>query len=102
MSKMGYDGAVEEPHGFILYKIIGTECYIGEIYVEKSKRQLGIASELADKVTDIALANGCTILTCETNLCGHEDELSMLSILHYGFRPIQAHNNSIRYMKEIR
>lgn len=103
MAKAGYDGAFEDPHGFILYKLVTpTEMRIGEIYVEPNKRSLGIATELADRVTELALAKGCTHLTCSTNITGNEDHLSMLAILHYGFRPVQAHNNEIIYVKDIR
>lgn len=99
--KYGYETPIEDPHGFILYRINGDECNIGEIYVEPSKRQLGIATELADKVTEIARQNNCKYLVCQTQLTGKDDELSMLSILHYGFKPIRAHDNVIVYAKEL-
>lgn len=101
MKKYLYDGAVEEPHGFLLYRIVGEECIIGDIYVEAEKRQLGIAAELADKCTEIARANGCKILSCQTQITGGDDHLSMLAILHYGFKPITANNNVVIYVKEI-
>lgn len=102
LSKGGYDGSFEDPHGFILFKQVGPqEMRIGEIYVEPSKRNLGIAKELADQVTSLAIAKGCTHLSCSTNLTGRDDNLSMLAILHYGFIPVQAHSNEIMYIKQI-
>ena len=103
MAKAGYDGSFEDPHGFILYKqVTPTEMRIGEIYVEPNKRNLGIAGELADKVTELAIAKGCTHLSCMTHLTGNDDHLSMLAILHYGFKPIAANGNEVFFAKELR
>jgi GNAT superfamily N-acetyltransferase len=102
MSKMGYDGAFEDPHGFVLYKQVSpVEMRVSEVYVEPSKRKLGIASELTNRVAELAISKGCTHITCSTNITGNEDHLSMLAILHYGFRPVHAHNNEIMYAKEL-
>ncbi len=99
--KAGWDGTFEDPHGFIAYRQLNdTEMHICDIYIEPTKRAMGIATELADKVLDLAIARGCKILSCRTQITGSEDHLSMLAILHYGFRPVQAHSNEILYMKE--
>jgi GNAT superfamily N-acetyltransferase len=102
MNKAGYDGAFEDPHGFILYKqITPTEMRIGEIYIEPSKRNLGIAKELADRVKELALSKGCTHISCMTHLTGQDDHLSMLAILHYGFKPIAAQGNEVFFALEL-
>lgn len=75
---------------------------IGEIFVEPSKRSLGIGRELADRVLELAISKGCTHLSCSNNLTNPvEDRMAQLAILGYGFMPIQAHNNETIYLKEI-
>jgi GNAT superfamily N-acetyltransferase len=102
ISKAGYDGAFENPHGFILYKqITPTEMRIGEIYIEPKIRNMGLARELANQVTELAISKGCTHLSCMTHLTGNDDHLSMLAILHYGFKPVAANGNEIFFVKEI-
>jgi GNAT superfamily N-acetyltransferase len=109
IKKHNYDGCVEDPHGFLLYRIFPEfqEAQVGEIYIEASKRRLGIGKELADKFTALAKAANCKIMSCQTVLTGSEDELSMLAILSYGFRPLkvmpptQGNNGTVIYIKEI-
>lgn len=103
MQKGGYDGFFEHEHGFILYKLFpeSRELRIGELYVDKNYRQSGIGKELADKCTELALSHGFNLLSCMTHITGNDDALSMLAILHYGFKPIKAQADDIIFLKEI-
>lgn len=93
---------IEHDHGFLLYKQVNEiEMRITEIHVDPAYREKGIARDMADQVVAIAKEIGCKWMSCSTNLTGHDDRLSMLAILHYGFTPVQAHNNEIKYLKEI-
>lgn len=103
LEKMGYDGAFEDPHGFITYKqISATEMRIGSIYVEPSKRQFNIGTELANKVRELAVSKGCTVLSCSNHITNpEEDRCAQIAILKYGFMPVQSHNNETLYIMNI-
>lgn len=107
MSKCGYE-VIEDAHGFVLYYINGKECHLAEVYIEPSKRRLGIATELAEKLTDIALDNECEWITCSTTIRGDyndaadgQEAQSMMAALSFDFRPVVASGNRITYAKRI-
>jgi hypothetical protein len=85
----------------------GPSKHYKDFLIKKHKRRLGIGKELADKFTALAKAANCRIMSCQTVLTGSEDELSMLAILSYGFRPLkvmpptQGNNGTVIYIKEI-
>lgn len=100
--KYGYEDPIEMDGGFLLYRFIGNgECNIGEIYVPSNKRESGIARAMADKCVEIALINECSYLSAQTQITGNDDNLSMLAILHYGFLPLRAENNTVTFYKKI-
>lgn len=101
LSKYRYDDALEIDDAFLLYRISGDEFIIGEIFVPPGRRLSGLATRLADRATEIATESGCKYLVCQTQITGRDDELSMLAILHYGFKPKRAEQNMILYAKEL-
>jgi len=89
--------------GFIVYKIEKEICLITEIYTKPELRKNKIASHLADKVFDIAKESNCVEVQCLVDLNSNDSELSMLSILHYGFKPYRCEgNNIIRFYKGVK
>jgi GNAT superfamily N-acetyltransferase len=103
LSKYEYDGAIEEDGAFLLYKILPetSELVIGEIYVEPQKRKDGLATRLANQAMMIAKMKDLKYLTCQTQLTGKADEVSLIAILSYGFKPIKAHDNFIIFAREV-
>lgn len=91
----------EDRKGFATYSINDKSCYIQDIFVKKEFRQENVASEYADKITEIARNNGCTFLigsVCPTT-SGSTESLKVL--LGYGFKLDHAVNNMIYFRKEI-
>lgn len=93
---------IETEDGLISYKISGELCYIDVIYVPPEKRKLGIASKLADQVSEIARGLGCTDLHAQVWTGAQDATLSLKVILAYGFRVVHAENNRIICMKSLR
>lgn len=88
--------------GFIVFKIIGNVCLISEIYIRPEFRQNKIASHLADQVFKLAKLNECDEVQCLVDVSTPIANLSMISILHYGFKPYQCEgNNIIRFYKGV-
>lgn len=103
LTKHEYDGSIEEDGAFLLYKLCPqtSELVIGEIFVEPLKRTSGVATKLANQAMMIAKAKNLNYLTCQTRLTGKGDDVSMMAILSYGFKPIKADMNTISFYKEV-
>lgn len=96
----GYDSLITD-EGFALYKIMGPECYIKDIYVHPDYRNKGIASELADQITHIAKQNGCKNLIGSVSTdCGNPT-MSTKVLLAYGFTITVAIHGGILFKKGI-
>lgn len=92
---------IEKPWGFIAYKIQGPECFIAEIFVERSQRKSGKAASLADQVAKLAKAADCEVLSCTVDLTTQCATESIKPILAYGFKLESAHNNVIILVKPL-
>lgn len=88
-------------HGFAVYQISGTECYIQDIFIKEQSRNKDNAREIADAVCEIAKSNGCKTLTgtVAPSLNGSTKSLGML--LHYGFKLHSCREDFIILVKEI-
>lgn len=92
---------IQDPHGFITYKIYGKICMIVDIYVEPEFRKENIASKMADEVTKIAKEKGCEYLEAHVWTTANNPSLSASVILAYGFKILTTELNKIIFMKEI-
>lgn len=92
---------VEHDKGFATYKIIGLECYIIDIYVKPEARKEGLASKMADEITEIAKSKGCKILSGSVYPAANGSTESLKVLLAYGFKLHDAQNGMISMYKEI-
>lgn len=96
------ESVLKSTSGFIAYKISGKVCLISEIFIIPEHRKNKIASHLADEVFEIAKNNNCVEVQCTVDVSSHCAELSILSILHYGFKVYQCdEKNIIRFFKGV-
>ena len=78
-------------------------CYIRDIYVAKEDRLKGVGSEMADHITSHAKADELPYLIGSTDLNDNDVELSMKSLLGYGFKYLNLHVNGYMFWyKEIK
>lgn len=96
----GFDSIVTEK-GFIAYLITGEEAYIRDIWVHRDFRQYGIASALADQVTEIAVKAGCKYLTGSVSTVAKNATLNIKVLLAYGFSIHSAVPNGIYFRKDL-
>lgn len=93
---------VESEKGFATYEINGDECYIVDIYVVPSERRSGEASRLADRITEIALAKGCKVLTGTVYTRARGATASIKTLLAYGFEFASSTDDALIFLKELK
>lgn len=91
----------ESEKGWANFIIDAETCYIENIHVYPEFRKQGEASNIADKITEIAKERGCSFLIGSTNTTKPHIERSMMTLLSYGFKYLNSSNVSIFYKKEI-
>lgn len=77
---------VEVDDGFATFNIDQDICYIINIYVRPEVRRSGVASEIADRVTDIAKRSGCRTLLGSIDPKTNGSTESMQGLFAYGFK----------------
>lgn len=92
---------LEEPGGFISYSLNPPNAMIEEFYVQSKFRGSPLAKRLADRVFDIARANGCTHMWAKVQPGAFGAEHAMKTNLHYGFKLVCNQGNDTIMMKEI-
>lgn len=92
---------IKNDKGFAIYKILGDECYIKDIFVLKEYRKDGVASALADDIAKIAKDQGCNFLSGSVSLeCG-DPTASIKVLLAYGFQVVTFHNGLLWFKKGV-
>lgn len=92
---------VEDENGFILYRIVGEECYISEIYVDDKTKGTGKCKELINILSDIARFEKCTYLSGKIHLVHARANHTLAVALHLGFKVVNADQNTIVITKEL-
>ena len=98
---------LETPHGFLTY---GFNCvpgvsfphvYIVDLYVIPSARKTRVASEMADKVADIARERGITKMIGSVGLENNGSDTSLRVLQGYGMKLYAATAGAIWMIKDI-
>lgn len=93
---------IESENGFATYKIFNNgECYLQDIYVVPDMRQSGLATEMADKVTEIAKQQGCHTLVGSVCVDTNNTTKNMQVLLAYGMKIHKVIGNMIFLSKKI-
>lgn len=95
-------GIIESEHGFCTYILANTECYIEDLYVVPEQRNSKVASEMADKVADIAKEAGCEWLTGSVCPSAQGSTASLRVLLAYGMELLRSEQNMIYFAKRIK
>ncbi len=93
--------SIETEFGFCTYIINGDECYIRDIWIEPKYRQLKVATNLADKVAEIAKIQGCKYLTGTVSPRANNSTESLRVLLGYGMKLIDSNVNLIIFKKDL-
>ena len=94
---------METDHGFAMFKINGTECYIIDIYVTPEARRQRVCFDMADAIVLYAKGQGCTHLvgSVAPGTAGATASLKLLLAYGMSVHSIDAPKNLIMFLKEI-
>jgi ribosomal protein S18 acetylase RimI-like enzyme len=92
---------VESDKGFVSYKIFGEECYIRDLYVLPEYRKSHLASQMADKVAEIAKEHGCKYLTGSVSTKDPKATDNVKVLFSYGFKLLRGTEEMIYFIKRI-
>ena len=93
---------IESKDGFATYKIFENgECYLQDLYVVPDMRKSGLATEMANKVVEIAKENGCHTLLGSVCVDGNGATRNMKVFLAYGMQIDKIIGNMIFLRKKI-
>lgn len=96
------DGIIETEEGFASYRFIGPhQCYIVDIYIRPKFRKTLLATEIADRITTIAKARGCTELLGSVHPAASGSTASLKVLLSYGMSLKSCEQNLIIFNKDI-
>lgn len=92
---------LRKPDAFITYKILGPECFIVDMFIEKESRSTGRFKQYLDELSEIALGKSCQIITANIHLADPGANHSLRSALKYGFKVSQSGANVLLISKEL-
>jgi hypothetical protein len=75
---------IENSLGFATYKIINSECYLRDIFVDPEVRETAVARDLADQICVIARESGCKTLLGSVCPSAKGATVSLKVLLAYG------------------
>lgn len=83
--RLGYE-VMQNDYGFIVLQIIGTDCYLHELYVRPEHRRKQNATYLADCALEKAKQSGCTKLWSQVVITTNGANEAMAAHLAWGMR----------------
>jgi predicted GNAT superfamily acetyltransferase len=101
LEERGGGKILEDDHGFIAYRVSGQECFIIDIHIQKESRGSGACRKLVQNLTDIALENGCAILTGNIHLSDPGASHTLLAALMLGFKVVNANAVTLVIAKDL-
>jgi len=95
-------GILESKHGFATFEYVGEDVvYIVDLYVTPKKRKSHVASELANKICDIAIASGKKTLLGSVDLTAVGAEASCKVLEAYGMKVHKVAEPMVFYVKSL-
>ena len=92
----------ETSDGFVTYKYLNDGIlYVVDIYVPKSKRQLNVASRMADELAKIAKEKGFKTMLGSVCLDANGADTSIKVLHGYGMKFSHYNGNMLYFTKEL-
>lgn len=92
---------IENEHGFIVYRVFNSECFIMEMYIAPESRGSGLCRSLINQLTSIVSDRGCSIITANIHLEDKGASKTLMSALKLEFRVAAANGGILLIAKEI-
>lgn len=96
----GFESLITD-EGFATYQITGAECYVRDIWVHRDFRKKHVASQIANRIAEIARKEGCHYLTGSVSTIVGNPTTSTKVLLAYGFQIHSTVQNGIIFRKEL-
>jgi len=88
--------------GFIIYKITDQECFIVDMFIQKSARQTDAKREILDSISRIAIQSQCKVLTGNIHLSDAGATHTLKAALSYGFKVAKSGQDVLLIAKELK
>lgn len=92
---------IENEHGFIAYRMVGPECFIMDMFISPGKRKSGEGRKLIEKLSEIAIENGCTLMTAEVQLADPGASNTLIGCLRVGFKVARSNGVALLIVREL-
>lgn len=92
---------IENAHGFLTYKILGTEALIVNLYVDPKSRKSGVCGDLINILETTAQKIGCEFISGSIQLFDPGRNTTMQAALKLGFSIEGANQQSIFIVRKI-
>lgn len=92
---------LEDENAFVIYKIVGEECFIVDMFVEKDSRGSSKFKSLLDSLSNIASENKCKVISANIHLIDVGATHAFRSALQFGFKLARAENGILLIVKEL-
>ena len=102
LKERSYTGIVETKEGFATFEYVNQDVvYIKDLYVIPKKRKKGVAAGFANKIVELAVADGKKLLlgSVDIQAKGAEDSVKVLTA--YGMTQYKLDGTMIYFVKEI-
>lgn len=101
LERQGFESFWRE-HGFISYKVTGTECFLADMFVEAGARKTGKGRKLLEELIGIARYRGCNVITANIYLFDPNANNTLLAAMACGFRVEKCGNNVLLIAMELK
>lgn len=92
---------LETPYGFCVYELGSDYCYLEDIYIDRSARRKGLASEMNEAVEIIAKHRGCKKMFGSVAVNAKGSHESLLTVLSAGYRLSHVNGNTVYFVKDL-
>lgn len=93
--------AIEKDAGFLIYKILGPECFIQDFYVKPPLRGKGVGSEMVKELESLAKTKGCSFLTASVHAPAKNSTDSLKVVLAMGGELVGVSGQDIFFKKNL-
>lgn len=92
--RQGIDSIWHE-HSFVIYRIVGPECFIVDMFVEKDIRAKGNGRLIINELLEIAKKAGCECITGNIHLGDKGANNTLKASQACGFEVVRAEGNTL-------
>jgi len=93
---------LKKPYGFITYKINNEECFIINMFIDKSSRKMSFSKELVGELAEIAVSRGCSFISGNIQDNDPGCTQTMAAAIGNGFKIYRADRGQIDVIKSLK